>query len=144
MSFFQGPGTAHGQAFLLELIGADDEILARLAGLCVLWRRGRHRHVTGIILKVGKLWRRYVLNVMALGGFGLQLATDIVRHLAILLALLRTVLMLMIALVALIIYTGEDQHIQNQQAATNRNCHAQGGGIRRETVFRLRRGVLKG
>lgn len=111
VSLLQGPGAAHGQALLLKLVRADDEVLAGLAGLRVLRRRGRHRHVTGIILEVGELRRRYVLYVMALGGLGLQLAADVVRHLAVLLALLRAVLVLVVAAVALVVHPGEDQHV---------------------------------
>lgn len=143
MSLFQGPGAAHGQALLLKLIGTDDKILAGFAGLRVLGRRGRHRHVTSIVLEVCELRRRYVLDVMAFGSLGLQLAADVVGHLAVLLALLRAALMLMVAFVPLIIHPGEDEHVQDQQAATDRDCHAQGGGISRETVLGLRRGVLE-
>lgn len=144
MPLLQGPGAAHGQALLLKLIGTDDEVLAGFAGLRVLGWRGRHRHVTSIVLEVGELRRRYVLDVVAFGSLGLQLAADVVRHLAVLLALLRAALMLVVALVPLIVDPGEDEHVQDQQAATDRDCHAQGGGISRETVLRLRRGVLEG
>lgn len=136
MSLFQGPGASHGQALLLELIGTDDEVLARLAGLRVLRWRGRHRHMTGIVLKVGELRRRYVLDVMPLGSLGFQFAANIVRHLAVLLALLRAAVVLVVALVALIIHPGENEHVQDQQAATDRDCHAQGGRIRREAILR--------
>lgn len=108
VSLLQGSGGAHGQTLLLKLVRTDDEVLAGLAGLRVLRRRGRHRHVTGIILEVGEFWRRYVLYVMALGGFGLQLAADVVRHLAVLLTLFRAVLVLVVAAVALVIHAGED------------------------------------
>jgi len=99
--------------------------------------------MAGIVLEIGELWRRYVLDVMTLDGFGLQLAADVVRHLAVLLALLRAALMLMVALVALVVHPGEDQHIQDQQAAADRDRYAQSGRIRRETVLRLRRGILE-
>lgn len=136
MSLLQGPGAGHGQALLLELVGTNDEVLTRLAGLRVLRWRGRHRHVTGIVLEVGELRWRYVLDVVSLGGLGLQLAANVVRHLAVLLALLRAAVVLVVALVALIIHPGENEHVQDQQAATDRDCHAQGGGIRREAVLR--------
>lgn len=139
----QGPGAAHGQALLLKLIGTDDEILAGFAGLRVLGRRGRHRHVTSIVLEIGELRRRYVLDVMTFGSFGFQLAADVVGHLAVLLALFRAALMLVVALVALIIHPGEDEHIQNEQAATDRDCHAQGGRISRKTVLGLRCRILE-
>lgn len=83
--------------------------------------------MAGIILEIGKLRRRYVLNVMTLGSFGLQLAADVIRHLAILLALLRAALMLVIALIALVIYPGEDQHIEDQQAAAYGYRYTQSG-----------------
>jgi len=88
VSLLQGPGAGHGQALLLELVWTDDEVLTRLTGLRILRWRGRHRHVTGIVLEVGKFRRWYVLDVMSFGGLGLQFAANVVRHLAVLLALL--------------------------------------------------------
>lgn len=111
MSLLQSPGAGHGQALLLKLVGTNDEVLARLAGFCILRWRGRHRHVTGIVLKVGELWRRYVLDVMSLSGLGLQFTANVVRHLTILLAFLRAAVVLVIAFVALIINPGENEHV---------------------------------
>lgn len=84
-----------------------------------------------------------MLDVMALGTLGLQLAADVVRHLAVLLALLRAALVLMVALIALVINPGEDQHVQDQQATADRDRYAQGGRVRGETVLGLRRRVLE-
>lgn len=67
--------------------------------------------MTGIVLEVSKLRRRYVLDVMSFSGLGLQLAANVVRHLAVLLALLRATVVLVVALVALIIHPGENEYV---------------------------------
>lgn len=91
--------------------------------------------MTGIVLEVSKFRRWYVLDVMSFGGLGLQLAANIVRHLTVLLALLRAAVVLVVALVALIIHPGEYEYVQDQQTTADRDCHAQGGGIRREAIL---------
>ena len=67
--------------------------------------------MTGIVLEVSKLRWRYVLDVMSFGGLGLQLAANVVRHLAVFLALLRAAVVLVVALVALIIHPGENEYV---------------------------------
>ena len=52
-----------------------------------------------------------MLDVMSFSGLGLQLAANVVRHLAVLLALLRATVVLVVALVALIIHPGENEYV---------------------------------
>lgn len=135
------PATAHRHALLLQLVGAYDEVLPRLARFRVLGRRGWHGHVARIVLQIGEFGRRDVLDVMPLGRLRIEIAANVVRHLPVLLTLLRTIVL--VALVALVIDAGENQHVENEQAATDRYRHAEGRRVGGETVLRLDRRVLE-
>lgn len=74
-----------------------------------------------------------MLNVMSL-RLRFQFATNVIRHLAVLLTFFRTIVLIFIALV---INTGENQDVQDQQAAANRDCHTKGSRVSSETILRL-------
>lgn len=83
-----------------------------------------------------------MLYVVTLGrGLSLEFTAYVVRHLTVLLALLRAV---MLILVALIVDTGEYEDVQHEKAAAYRYRHAQGRRVRGETVLRLTCRLLEG
>lgn len=133
--------TTHRHALLLQLVRAYDEVLPRLARLRVLGRWGWHGHVARVVLKIGEFGGRDVLDVMPLGRLRVQITANIVGHLSVLLTFLGTIVL--VALVALVIDTGENKHVENEQAATDRYRHAEGRRVSGETVLRLDRRVLE-
>lgn len=135
------PTAAHRHALLLQLVRAYDEVLPRLPWFRVLGRRGWHGHVARVVLQIGELGRRDVLDVVSLGRLRVEIAADVVGHLPVLLTFLRAIVL--VALVALVIDAGENQHIENEQAATDRYRHAEGRRVSGETVLRLDRRVLE-
>lgn len=141
VSLLQRPRPAHRHALLLQLVRAYDEVLPRLTGFRVFRRWGRHGHVTAIVLQIREFGRGDVLDVMPLGRLRVQVAANIVGHLTVLLTFLRTIVL--VALVALVIDTGEYQHVENEEAATDRYRHAQGRRVSGETVLGLHRRVLE-
>lgn len=83
-----------------------------------------------------------MLDVVPLGGLRVQVAADVVRHLSVLLSLLRAIVL--VALVPLIVNAGEYQDVQDQEAAADRDRHAERRRVGREAVLRLDGGILEG